>query len=73
MHEETKALQSVNQWLVANIKAVQDSDAKVQQLRKQFEALTAEEKTGEKGYGILLQVQQQIAVRKRKRSLFGRI
>lgn len=66
VHEETKALQSVNQWLVANIKAVQDSDAKVQQLRKQFEALTAEEKTGEKGYGILLQVQQQVAVRKKE-------
>lgn len=66
VHEETKALQSVNQWLVANIKAVQDSDAKVQQLRKQFETLTAEEKTGEKGYGILLQVQQQVAVRKKE-------
>lgn len=66
VHEETKALQSVNQWLVANIKAVQDSDAEVQQLRKQFETLTAEEKTGEKGYGILLQVQQQVAVRKKE-------
>lgn len=66
VHEETKALQSVNQWLIANTKAVQDSDVKVQQLRKQFDALSEEQKIGEKGVGILLQVQQQVAVRKKE-------
>lgn len=72
VHEETKGLQSTNQWIVANTKAVKEADAEIKKLKNNFKGLTDEEKTGEKGYGILRQVEYQVAVRKKEEEAIRR-
>lgn len=65
-HEETQALQSTNKWIVANTQAVKEADAEIKKLKADFAALNDTEKVGDKGYNILRQVEQQVAVRKRE-------
>lgn len=72
VHEETKGLQSTNQWIVANTKAVKEADAEIKKLKNNFKGLTDEEKIGEKGYGILRQVEYQVAVRKKEEEAIRR-
>lgn len=72
VHEETKGLQSTNQWIVANTKAVKEADAEIKKLKNNFKGLTDEEKTGEKGYGVLRQVEYQVAVRKKEEEAIRR-
>ncbi len=66
VHEETQALQSTNKWIVANTQAVKEADAEIKKLKSDFAALNDTEKVGDKGYNILRQVEQQVAVRKRE-------
>lgn len=66
VHEETQALQSTNKWIVANTQAVKEADAEIKKLKADFAALNDTEKVGSKGYNILRQVEQQVAVRKRE-------
>lgn len=66
VHEETQALQSTNKWIVANTQAVKEADAEIKKLKADFAALNDTEKVGDKGYNILRQVEQQVAVRKRE-------
>ena len=66
VHEETQALQSTNKWIVANTQAVKEADAEIKKLKSDFAALNDTEKVGSKGYDILRQVEQQVAVRKRE-------
>lgn len=66
VHEETQALQSTNKWIVANTQAVKEADAEIKKLKSDFAALNDTEKMGDKGYNILRQVEQQVAVRKRE-------
>lgn len=65
-------MQSTNQWIVANTKAVKEADAEIKKLKNNFKGLTDEEKTGEKGYGILRQVEYQVAVRKKEEEAIRR-
>lgn len=66
VHEETQALQSTNKWIVANTQAVKEADAEIKKMKADFAALNDTEKVGDKGYNILRQVEQQVAVRKRE-------
>lgn len=66
VHEETQALQSTNKWIVANTQAVKEADSEIKKLKADFAALNDTEKVGDKGYNILRQVEQQVAVRKRE-------
>lgn len=66
VHEETQALQSTNKWIVANTQAVKEADAEIKKLKADFAALNDTEKVGSKGYNILRQVEQQVAVRKKE-------
>ena len=66
VHEETQALQSTNKWIVANTQAVKEADAEIKKMKADFAALNDTEKVGSKGYNILRQVEQQVAVRKRE-------
>lgn len=66
VHEETQALQSTNKWIVANTQAVKEADTEIKKLKADFAALNDTEKVGDKGYNILRQVEQQVAVRKRE-------
>lgn len=66
VHEETQALQSTNKWIVANTQAVKEADTEIKKLKADFAALNDTEKVGDKGYNILRQVEQQVAIRKRE-------
>ena len=61
--EETAALQSTNKWIVANTEAVIETDKQIKQLKKDFIALSDEEKVGDTGTAKIRQIQQLAAQR----------
>ena len=61
--DETAALQSTNKWIVANTEAVIETDKQIKQLKKDFIALSDEEKVGDTGTAKIRQIQQLAAQR----------
>lgn len=61
--DETAALQSTNKWIVANTEAVIETDKQIKQLKKDFSALSDEEKVGDTGTAKIRQIQQLAAQR----------
>lgn len=61
--DETAALQSTNKWIVANTEAVIETDKQIKQLKKDFIALSDEEKIGDTGTAKIRQIQQLAAQR----------
>lgn len=61
--DETAALQSTNKWIVANTEAVIETDKQIKQLKKDFSALSDEEKVGDTGTAKICQIQQLAAQR----------
>lgn len=61
--EETSALQSTNKWIIANTESVKEADRQIKQLKKDFSALSDEEKVGDTGTAKIRQIQQLAAQR----------
>lgn len=61
--EETFALRSTNKWIIANTESVKEADRQVKQLKKDFSALSDEEKVGDIGTAKIRQIQQLAAQR----------
>ena len=61
--DETAALQSTNKWIVANTEAVIETDKQIKQLKKDFIALSDDEKVGDTGTAKIRQIQQLAAQR----------
>lgn len=61
--EETSALQSTNKWIIANTEFVKEADRQIKQLKKDFSALSDEEKVGDTGTAKIRQIQQLAAQR----------
>lgn len=61
--EETSALQSTNKWIIANTESVKEADRQIKQLKKDFSALSDEEKVGDTGTSKIRQIQQLAAQR----------
>lgn len=61
--EETSALQSTNKWIIANTESVKEADRQIKQLKKDFSALSDEEKIGDTGTAKIRQIQQLAAQR----------
>lgn len=61
--EETSALQSTNKWIIANTESVKEADRQIKQLKKDFSALSDEEKVGGTGTAKIRQIQQLAAQR----------
>lgn len=61
--EETFALRSTNKWIIANTESVKEADRQIKQLKKDFSALSDEEKVGDIGTAKIRQIQQLAAQR----------
>lgn len=61
--EEASALQSTNKWIIANTESVKEADRQIKQLKKDFSALSDEEKVGDIGTAKIRQIQQLAAQR----------
>lgn len=61
--EEASALQSTNKWIIANTESVKEADRQIKQLKKDFNALSDEEKVGDTGTVKIRQIQQLAAQR----------
>lgn len=61
--DETAALQSTNKWIVANTEAVIETDKQIKQLKKDFIALSDDEKVGDTGTAKIRHIQQLAAQR----------
>lgn len=61
--EETYALQSTNKWIIANTESAKEADRQIKQLKKDFSALSDEEKVGDTGTAKIRQIQQLAAQR----------
>lgn len=61
--EETSALQSTNKWIISNTESVKEADRQIKQLKKDFSALSDEEKVGDTGTAKIRQIQQLAAQR----------
>lgn len=61
--EETSALQSTNKWIIANTESAKEADRQIKQLKKDFSALSDEEKVGDTGTAKIRQIQQLAAQR----------
>ena len=61
--EETSAMQSTNKWIIANTESVKEADRQIKQLKKDFSALSDEEKVGDTGTAKIRQIQQLAAQR----------
>ena len=56
-------MQSTNKWIIANTESVKEADRQIKQLKKDFSALSDEEKVGDTGTAKIRQIQQLAAQR----------